>query len=438
MKEKFSAQKTTRGITLIALAVTVAVLLILSGVSITMLHGDNGILEKAIEAKEETHKQEDMEKIEIAAVGYELNSNSNYANFFNKIDWCESAVYNETLQKTQIVLKDCKHEYFVSNDGKVTEAKGVVLSNSQVSLQLKTGQTVTEEITASLIGITGEISWTISDNTIATLSSSTGNNVTVTALKEGETTITATCGKYSSACKIIVTEAAPEIQVTIASRYSESASVIVNVGNREASEIQEYKYYIKLSTAEDSEYKEVAGEGNSCTFTGIVYNKTYIVKVEVLDIRGNKGTTTKEVDMYCFVAGTQVLTESGMKNIEDIKVGEKVYTINLDTNQKELKEVNFLIKSISTEIYEITIGDEVIKATPKHQFYIVDKGWIRAYELEKGDRVSAKDNSSLEITNIELKTYEEPIDVYNLTIDSHHNYLITQYELLVHNAPSAT
>lgn len=62
MKEKFSAQKTTRGITLIALAVTVAVLLILSGVSITMLHGDSGILEKAIEAKEETHKQEDMEK----------------------------------------------------------------------------------------------------------------------------------------------------------------------------------------------------------------------------------------------------------------------------------------------------------------------------------------------------------------------------------------
>ena len=42
------------GITLIALVVTIIVLLILAGVSISMLTGKNGILNRAVEAKEKT------------------------------------------------------------------------------------------------------------------------------------------------------------------------------------------------------------------------------------------------------------------------------------------------------------------------------------------------------------------------------------------------
>ena len=43
-----------RGITLIALVVTIVVLLILAGISVSMLTGQNGILNKAAEAKEKT------------------------------------------------------------------------------------------------------------------------------------------------------------------------------------------------------------------------------------------------------------------------------------------------------------------------------------------------------------------------------------------------
>ena len=32
------------------------------------------------------------------------------------------------------------------------------------------------------------------------------------------------------------------------------------------------------------------------------------------------------------------ITEDGYKNIEDIKVGEKVYALDLETNNQELKE----------------------------------------------------------------------------------------------------
>ena len=49
-----SESKNNRGITLIALVITIIVLLILAEVTIATLTGDNGILTKATEAKQKT------------------------------------------------------------------------------------------------------------------------------------------------------------------------------------------------------------------------------------------------------------------------------------------------------------------------------------------------------------------------------------------------
>jgi len=58
--------KNQKGITLIALVITIIVLLILAGVSIAMLTGENGILTQANSAKSETNKAEATEKISLA------------------------------------------------------------------------------------------------------------------------------------------------------------------------------------------------------------------------------------------------------------------------------------------------------------------------------------------------------------------------------------
>ena len=55
----------SRGITLIALIVTIIVLLILSGISIAMLTGQNGILNRAEKANSETKKTEIIAKLDI-------------------------------------------------------------------------------------------------------------------------------------------------------------------------------------------------------------------------------------------------------------------------------------------------------------------------------------------------------------------------------------
>lgn len=41
--------------------------------------------------------------------------------------------------------------------------------------------------------------------------------------------------------------------------------------------------------------------------------------------------------------------------------------------------------------------------SPKHQIYIVDKGWTRAYDIKKGDKMLSLNKEVIEIKDIKLK-----------------------------------
>ena len=82
MREKL---KQVKGITLIALVITIIVLLILAGVSIAMLTGQNGILSQAQNAKKGTEQAGDIEKIRLAISEAQIGENGyqelNFQNF---------------------------------------------------------------------------------------------------------------------------------------------------------------------------------------------------------------------------------------------------------------------------------------------------------------------------------------------------------------------
>ena len=60
-------KKQQKGITLIALVVTIIILIILAGVSIAMLTGNNGVLTQAKSAKEKTGEKGEQERVNLAA-----------------------------------------------------------------------------------------------------------------------------------------------------------------------------------------------------------------------------------------------------------------------------------------------------------------------------------------------------------------------------------
>ena len=72
-KELTKFKKGKNGITLIALVITVIVLLILAGISITMLTGDNSILNQATNAKTNTIEGQEKEAIIVAYYGVLTN-----------------------------------------------------------------------------------------------------------------------------------------------------------------------------------------------------------------------------------------------------------------------------------------------------------------------------------------------------------------------------
>ena len=67
--EQKRMQKNSKGITLIALVITIIVLLILAGVTIATLTGDNGILNQAGKAKDKTTEAESIERVQVEVAG---------------------------------------------------------------------------------------------------------------------------------------------------------------------------------------------------------------------------------------------------------------------------------------------------------------------------------------------------------------------------------
>ncbi len=168
------------------------------------------------------------------------------------------------------------------------------------------------------------------------------------------------------------------------------------------------------------------------------YFISHTIKIVAIDEYGRTmKTDTRHYSAYvCFVAGTKVYTSKGQVNIEDIKPGDMVYSYDLNTNEVELKEVLKTFVSSTPTIYKMTIGSEVLEMSPRHELYIIDKGWVRAFDVKVGDQMLTADNKIVDITSIDIINYDKPITTYNFKVDGNANYYVTDIQVLVHNATS--
>ena len=128
--------KNTKGITLIALVVTIIILLILAGVSIAMLTGNNGILTQGKRAKEETEIAEEKEAISLA-----MNALKIQKQVGAKKSGIKVALNNEP--KEEVLDAQCKDVIKLS----ATSTNSIIITPEELKEEMDKGNPKPESVT---------------------------------------------------------------------------------------------------------------------------------------------------------------------------------------------------------------------------------------------------------------------------------------------------
>ncbi|RRD51312.1 type IV secretion protein Rhs [Arachnia propionica] len=148
----------------------------------------------------------------------------------------------------------------------------------------------------------------------------------------------------------------------------------------------------------------------------------------------------------CFTAGTQVLMADGTTTpIEEVAVGDRVVSHDpvSGNNVEGTVEQVHVHEDVPTLTLTTTAGE--ITTTTTHPFYVEDKGWLPAGDLQEGDRLRPADgttDTTVEIISLQATGHTET--VYNITVTGWHNYHVLTKDnpdntpVLVHNDGACT
>ena len=124
------------GITLITLAVTIIILLILAGITIATITSDNGIIKNANDAKEQTEIAEEKEIVDratIQAMGNNKRGNlveDELQEQLDKITDSGKTEVSDNGEDFEIVFVDSNRYYNVDKDGNIVEEGKIVIDKS--------------------------------------------------------------------------------------------------------------------------------------------------------------------------------------------------------------------------------------------------------------------------------------------------------------------
>lgn len=134
--KKTKNEKNKKGITLIALAITIVVLLILATVSIQILGGENGIINQANKGKEETEIAEEKEILTNSSVqvagedAYGNITKENLQNVLNKEVGIDKTEVSDSGEELEVLFKNSNRYYTIEKDGKISAAKERILDKT--------------------------------------------------------------------------------------------------------------------------------------------------------------------------------------------------------------------------------------------------------------------------------------------------------------------
>ena len=295
-------QKEKSGITLIALVITIIVLLILAGISINMLSGENSILTQAGRARDLTAEAQIDEAFKLAVLGgYDTKGSLNAVKVKENIE---------------------------------NQINGATVSGDDFPIK------VTIEEKEYLVDKNGEIN-VVGDEELPDLSSFYVKSINERNLD--------TYYKLYTYLEII-------------GDPKEYNIYYLNTNfNKDELTYEVLQENAKIYNGEkvNCTYMEYDGDHiNQYLYIFLAKNKSDILNSEILQF---------DIQTLCFAKSTLIATSNGKKNIEDIKIGDMVYSYNEKNKTIEHNKVLKTIKhNIKTNMCRISIGNDEIKCTDNH------------------------------------------------------------------------
>lgn len=129
----------------------------------------------------------------------------------------------------------------------------------------------------------------------------------------------------------------------------------------------------------------------------------------------------------CLVPGTLVQTETGLRAIELIEVGDLVLSKNVETGELALKPVILTTVRPPKETIKIVTTNDTINATGGHYWWVSGHGWCRSRELEPGMVLHTPDGTSI-VKELELN--KAKVRTHNLVVDGFNTYFVGKDRVL--------
>jgi hypothetical protein len=157
------------------------------------------------------------------------------------------------------------------------------------------------------------------------------------------------------------------------------------------------------------------------------YNEVYQSSAGGARLAGDKGVQPQRGD--CLAVGTLVLTELGLKKVENIAIGDRVFCCDTETGRVALKSI--LRKTIRPEgrLLRIRAGGEQFQTSSGHVFWVAGQGWTKARDLRKGMQLHTI-RGTVELEDTAPGDLQTTI---GLVADDFHTFFIGKQKVLTHD-----
>ncbi len=132
----------------------------------------------------------------------------------------------------------------------------------------------------------------------------------------------------------------------------------------------------------------------------------------------------------CFVKGTLVSTQDGLRAIETLRAKDLVWSRDAATGTTQLKPIVQTFEKYATTLALTFSNGETVETTREHPFYVESQGFVKAGELGIGTSIVTRAGPSVQLVSVSSGAAQT---VYNFEVADYHTYFVGLGEVWVHN-----